>query len=155
MREAGYVVAKLFNENQIKTLNETIQSNLVKGNDNPNKKAFLTSPVKFVRLFSVQKLIIPLIDFIMSSNSNHYGFDLFQLNPSKILNYNTYESNEEYTWHIDATMQSPVRDIKLTCLLNCSEEKYDGGDLFLFRDGEVKMRISSWLRCYISIFYKS
>lgn len=139
MREAGYVVAKLFNENQIKTLNETIQSNLVKGNDNPNQKAIKTSQVKFVRLFSVQKLIIPLIDFIMSSNSNHYGFDLFQLNPSKILNYNTYESNEEYTWHIDATMQSPVRDIKLTCLLNCSEEKYDGGDLFLFRDGEVKI----------------
>ena len=122
MREAGYVVAKLFNENQIKTLNETIQSNLVKGNDNPNQKAIKTSQVKFVRLFSVQKLIIPLIDFIMSSNSNHYGFDLFQLNPSKILNYNTYESNEEYTWHIDATMQSPVRDIKLTCLLNCSED---------------------------------
>ena len=139
MREAGYVVAKLFNENQIKTLNETIQNNLVKGNDNPNQKAIKTSQVKFVRLFSVQKLIIPLIDFIMSSNSNHYGFDLFQLNPSKILNYNTYESNEEYTWHIDATMQSPVRDIKLTCLLNCSEEKYDGGDLFLFRDGEVKI----------------
>ena len=28
--------------------------------------------------------------------------------------------------HIDATMHSPVRDIKLTCLLNCSTEKYDG-----------------------------
>ena len=37
-------------------------------------------------------------------------------------------------------MQSPVRDIKLTCLLNCSEEKYEGGDLYLFRDGEVKIQ---------------
>ena len=47
--------------------------------------------------------------------------------------------DEEYTWHIDATMHSPVRDIKLTCLLNCSTEKYDGGDLYIFRDGEKKV----------------
>ena len=79
-------------------------------------------------------------DFIISSNTNHFGYDLFQLTASKILNYNTYEVNEEYTWHIDASMQSPVRDIKLTCLLNCSEEKYEGGDLCLFRDGEVKIQ---------------
>jgi len=32
-----------------------------------------------------------------------------------------------------------VRDIKLTCLLNLSEEKYEGGDLFLFKDKEVKV----------------
>ena len=55
------------------------------------------------------------------------------------LNFNTYQPNEEYTWHIDASMHSAVRDIKLTCLLNCSEEEYQGGDLYLFKDGEVKI----------------
>ena len=58
----------------------------------------------------------------------------------KKLNYNTYEINEEYTWHIDASPKSPVKDIKLTCLLNCSEKEYEGGDLCLFRDGEMKIK---------------
>jgi len=55
------------------------------------------------------------------------------------LNYNTYDVGEEYTWHIDADMNSPISDIKLTCLLNLSEEKYQGGDLYLFRNKEVKV----------------
>ena len=66
-------------------------------------------------------------------------FRSFQLTGSKKLNYNTYQENEEYTWHIDATPRSPVKDIKLTCLLNCSEEPYEGGDLCLFRDKEIKI----------------
>ena len=58
---------------------------------------------------------------------------------NKILNYNTYDVGEEYSWHIDADMKSPIRDVKLTCLLNLSESKYEGGDLFLFRDKEVRV----------------
>ena len=82
---------------------------------------------------------MPFIDFIVSSNTSYFGYDLFQLPASKILNYNTYNEGEEYTWHIDAAIKSTIRDIKLTCLLNCSEENYTGGDLSLFRDGEVKI----------------
>jgi len=33
---------------------------------------------------------------------------------------------------------SPIRDIKLTCLLNLSEDDYSGGDLFLFDGGQEK-----------------
>ena len=90
-------------------------------------------------LLPLQNLIGPFIDFCMSANNFYYGFDLFPLTSSKILNYNTYKKDEEYTWHIDASMQSPIRDIKLTCLLNCSEENYEGGDLYIFRDKEVKV----------------
>lgn len=139
MRETSYVLAKLFNLEQIKILNETIKKNLIKGNDKPSSEAIKTSQVKFVRLFSIQKYIMPFIDFIVSSNTSYFGYDLFQLPASKILNYNTYNEGEEYTWHIDAAFKSTIRDIKLTCLLNCSEENYTGGDLSLFRDGEVKI----------------
>ena len=62
-----------------------------------------------------------------------------QNEPTEILNYNLYNKDEEYTWHIDADFKSTIRDIKLTCLLNLSEEKYEGGDLFLFRDKEIKV----------------
>ena len=139
MREAAYVQARLLKNDQIKELNEVISKNLVTSQDNPSKGAIKTSQVKFVRLFSIQKLIFPFIDFIMTSNHHHYGFDLFPLTPSETLNYNSYKTGEEYNWHIDATMDSAVRDIKLTCLLNCSEENYEGGDLILFRDGEKKI----------------
>ena len=139
MRESLYNIAPLFNIDHIKKLNKVINENLVEGKDKPNTKAIKTSQVKFVTLGTIQGLIIPFLDFIISSNTFHYGFDLFQLTGSKRLNYNTYLENEEYTWHIDATPRSPVKDIKLTCLLNCSEEPYEGGDLCLFRDKEIKI----------------
>ena len=139
MREALYNIAPLFDIEHIKKLNKVINENLIKGSDRPNTGAIKTSQVKFVNLGKVQSLIMPFIDFIISSNNYYYGFDLFQLTGSKKLNYNTYQKDEEYTWHIDATVRSPVRDIKLTCLLNCSENDYEGGDLFLFRDKEIKI----------------
>ena len=139
MRETLYNIAPLFNIEHIKKLNKAINENLVKSTDRPSTEAIKTSQVKFVSLGSIQNLISPFLDFIISSNTHFYGFDLYQLNGSKRLNYNTYQENEEYTWHIDATPNSPVKDIKLTCLLNCSENNYQGGELCLFRDKEIKI----------------
>ena len=65
---------------------------------------------------------------------------MHQLTSQKILNYNSYERGSEYTWHIDATPKSPIKDIKLTCLLNLSEEKYEGGELVLFKGEEVSCK---------------
>ena len=140
MRETVYNTAPLFKIDHIQKINKTISENLVQGNDQSKKEAIKTSQVKFVHLGAIQHLIMPFLDFIITSNTYHYGFDLFQLSGSKKLNYNTYEVNEEYTWHIDASLKSPVKDIKLTCLLNCSEKEYEGGDLCLFRDGEIKIK---------------
>ena len=78
MRETSYITSKLFNSDQIKLLNKDIKKNLIIAKDTPNKEAIKTSQVKFVRLFSIQKLILPFIDFIISSNTNHFGYDLFQ-----------------------------------------------------------------------------
>ena len=74
-----------------KTDNKCINENLVEGKVKPNTKAIKTSQVKFVTLGTIQGLIIPFLDFIISSNTFHYGFDLFQLHRSKRLNYNTYK----------------------------------------------------------------
>ena len=139
MREQLFAVTQLYNSEQIKNINNAINNNLKKATDNPSSDSIKTSQVKFVRLLPLQNLIGPFIDFCMSANNFYYGFDLFPLTSSKILNYNTYKKDEEYTWHIDASTQSPIRDIKLTCLLNCSEESYEGGDLYIFRDKEVKV----------------
>lgn len=139
MRDTLYNTAPLFNIDHIKKLNKTISDHFVQGSDKPNTDAIKTSQVKFVNLGAIQHLISPFLDFIIHSNTYYYGFDIFQLTGSKKLNYNTYQKDEEYTWHIDATVRSPIRDIKLTCLLNCSDNDYKGGDLFLFRDKDVKV----------------
>ena len=139
MRDTLYNTAPLFNIDHIKKLNKTISEHFVQGSDKPNTDAIKTSQVKFVNLGAIQHLISPFLDFIIHSNTYYYGFDIFQLTGSKKLNYNTYQKDEEYTWHIDATVRSPIRDMKLTCLLNCSDNDYKGGDLFLFRDKDVKV----------------
>jgi PKHD-type hydroxylase len=139
MRSTLSSVSKLYNLEQVKKINEVIHGNFLKSTDNAADGAIKTSQVKFIRMLSIQNLLGPFIDFCHSANNYHFGFDLFTLTSSKILNYNIYNTGEEYSWHIDADMQSPIRDIKLTCLLNLSEEEYVGGDLFLFRDKEVKI----------------
>ena len=139
MRDTLYNTAPLFNIDHIKKLNKMISEHFVPGSDKLITNAIKTSQVKFVNLGAIQHLISPFLDFIIHSNTYYYGFDIFQLTGSKKLNYNTYQKDEEYTWHIDATIRSPVRDIKLTCLLNCSDNDYEGGDLFLFRDKDVKV----------------
>ena len=97
MRETLYNTAPLFNIEHIKKLNKAINDHLVKGSDKPNTDAIKTSQVKFVNLGAIQHLILPFLDFIITSNTYYYGFDIFQLTGSKKLNYNTYEKNEEYT----------------------------------------------------------
>ena len=54
-------------------------------------------------------------------------------------NYNIYKKNTEYDWHIDAELEKPLFDIKLTCLLNCSDGPYEGGNLYLFSGAEFKI----------------
>tara|TARA_B100001057_G_scaffold97319_1_gene94078 strand:+ start:1009 stop:1527 length:519 start_codon:yes stop_codon:yes gene_type:complete len=132
-------VSKLYNTEQVKKINEVINNNFLESKDSPADGAIKTSQVKFVRMLPIQNLLGPFIDFCHSTNNFHYGFDLFPLTSSKILNYNTYNEGEEYSWHIDADLTSTIRDIKLTCLLNLSEDNYEGGDLFLFRDKDVKV----------------
>ena len=140
MRDPLFASGSLFDIEHIKKLNILINDNLIKAQDKPNESAIKSSQVKFVHLRSIQNMILPFLEFAFTSNNNYFGFDLFQLTGSKILNYNTYNVGEEYTWHVDATTDSSVKDIKLTCLLNCSETDYEGGDFCLFKDKEVTIK---------------
>ena len=139
MRETTYSFAKnLFNPNQIKEINEQVKKNFISGSDFLATGAKKSSNVKFLYLGSIQRLILPFLDFCFTVNNSKFGFDLFQLSSRTIINYNLYSVGTEYSWHVDAESKSPIRDIKLTCLLNLSEEKFEGGDLYLFKGEEVK-----------------
>ena len=137
MRAANYSSMNIFNKEQIKEINKVIKENFVKGKDDYAVDAQKTSDVKFVYLGKIQRYLNPFIDFCITANNNFFGFDLHPLTSLKKLNYNSYEKDTEYSWHIDAVPGDTVRDIKLTALLNLSEESYEGGELVLFRANEI------------------
>ena len=136
-----YTYAKnLFSAEKIKELNKKINENFIKDEDSPASDAKKTSKVKFIKLSSIQKLVSPFLEFIYKANSSFFDFNLFELTPEKILNYNIYEINKEYDWHYDGESGLGKTDIKLTCLLNCSEENYLGGELSLFVNKEIECK---------------
>ena len=137
MRAANYTSMNIFNKSDIKEINKAINQNLILGKDNYAQESLKTSEVKFVNLGKIQKYINPFLEFCLTANNNFFGFDLHPLTSFKKLNYNIYDEGTEYNWHIDAVPTDPVRDIKLTALLNLSEESYEGGELVLFRANEI------------------
>ena len=78
----------------------------------------------------------PFISFIQGTNAKHFGYNLFLYLNEETFNYNVYEgkTKDEYYWHTDCTPTSEPFDIKLTCLLNLSEDTYEGGDLLISPD---------------------
>ena len=137
MREANYASMNIFSKDQVYEINKVIKQNLIQGKDRP-ATAKKTSKVKFVNFEKIQNYINPFVDFCLTANITFFGYDLHPLTSHKKLNYNSYDLGDEYSWHIDATPRDPIRDIKLTALLNLSENKYEGGELILFRGEEVK-----------------
>jgi PKHD-type hydroxylase len=138
MRKTLFTHAQIYNLDQVKELNKLITKNFITtSRDKQAEDAVKTSKVKFIKLGIIGNLLNPFIQFCNSANVNSFGFDLFNLNSDKTLNYNIYKKNTEYNWHTDGEPNNPIRDIKLTCLLNLSENDYEGGNLKLFDAKEV------------------
>ncbi len=137
MRAANYSSMNIFNIDQVKEINNVIKEIFIEGKDDAAADSHKTSNVKFVSLEKIQKHIYPFIDFCLTANNNFYSFDLHPLTSLKKLNYNFYEEGTEYSWHIDAVPRDPVRDIKLTALLNLSEENYQGGELAYMEEENI------------------
>ena len=138
MRKTLFTYGQVYNLDQVKELNKIIRKNFITTTkDLPAEDAVKTSEVKFIKLGIIGNLLNPFIQFCYSANVNAFGFDLFNLNADKILNYNIYKKNTEYNWHTDGEPSNPIRDIKLTCLLNLTEDNYEGAILKLFDGKEV------------------
>ena len=142
MRKTLFTHGQVYNLEQVKELNKLIRKNFITtSQDKPAEDSVKTSEVKFVKLGIIGNLLNPFIQFCYSANVNAFGFDLFNLNSDKTLNYNIYKKNTEYNWHTDGEPSNPIRDIKLTCLLNLSESDYDGGNLKLFDGKDVDINV--------------
>ena len=128
---------QVFTLEQVKEINKEIKKNILE-KEPPNKAAqnvskkgnFLNIPCQ-----PLMKLIHPWLSQCQHANRKVFGYDIYWNFHLELLNYNVYGENGEYGWHIDANDED-VSDIKLTCLLNLSEEPYEGGEFYMISSNE-------------------
>ncbi len=101
-----------------------------------------SSRVGIINWLPMTELLHPFISFIQEANRQFFGFDIYFHFNNETLNYNVYEKDQEYDWHLDAAEPHIRSDMKLTCILNTSEEPYEGGELLI--KGTVNETLEGW-----------
>jgi len=88
----------------------------------------------------LKKYISKLVDTAYDVNLKSYGFELWPYRDEDTCLYNIYSEDEKanYDWHIDND-SNPYADIKFTFIINLSEEPFEGGDLFLQINNDIKV----------------
>ena len=120
--------------NKIKLLNKInniIDKKSTFDDEDLKADATKTSSVKFIEYHYLKNLLEEYIVNALSVNSDIFGYTIFPISPYQVLNINYYKNNEQYNWHTDAS-RNPSKDIKLTLLLNISNNKYSGGEFEIF-----------------------
>ena len=66
-------------------------------------------------------------------NKQHFGYDCYEAGEVyNMINLNSYKVGDNYAWHRDREDRASACDIKLTTILNVSDEPYQGGKLELW-----------------------
>ena len=137
-KKYGAVAFQCFTLEQVKEINKEIKKNITK-KENPSKAAQNVSKIGefcHVPCMSLMELIHPWLYQCQIVNRNYFGYDIYWDFHLDTLNYNEYGVGGEYGWHIDSNSEKEY-DIKLTCLLNLSEEPYEGGELCKINEMDV------------------
>jgi PKHD-type hydroxylase len=91
------------------------------------------SDVKMTFWRNCSDLLKGFEDFLHDVNMKSFGYDIYRMLPSDIINLNSYKGDDkgEYGWHSDGVL-GELYDFKLTAVINVSSEPYEGGKLELF-----------------------
>ena len=128
MNPLSVITFPYFTHEQVKEINKEIRKNIRQ--KEPLDAA--ASAIKVGNFFHIPclpltELLHPWLKQCQEINTKVFGYDIFWNFPVESFNYNVYDKNGEYDWHTDVTKNKEC-DIKLTCLLNLSEETYVGGE---------------------------
>ncbi len=126
----------LLNQDQIKQINLICENyNDSSFKDNFAEGVVKTADVKTIKWKFLKPIMHHVVDTWIEKNKFIFGFDLFQTLNIDLWNINLYESKNksEYDFHTDTT-DDHVSDIKLTGIVNISDEPYEGGELIAFVD---------------------
>ena len=128
----------LLSQDQIKQINLICEKHYNPTHkDHPADNVVKTADVKGIK-WELLKPVMHHIDNIWrESNNFSFGFALFQTLDIDMWNINIYDSKNdaEYGFHLDGTGDN-ISDIKLTGIVNISDEPYEGGELIAFINNE-------------------
>lgn len=141
MKHNWQCIENVYTSDQIKNILEKIELKKTDwdtsfGAENVRRKA---NTFRFI-FGDLKEELNDLKNAALFCNKSTFGLDLFEISDLTplILNHyhNSYEG--EYDWHIDFVYQEPY-DMKLTVLMNVSQEPYEGGEFSLFHNGEERV----------------
>ena len=107
--------------------------------DHPAPGVVKTVKVELLGWRYLQSNLEKVYEAWMGVNRHTFGYNLYPIMNNDLWNYNTYDSinNAEYGYHVDMDSRS-TSDIKLTGIVNISNEPYEGGEFIAFVNGEFK-----------------
>jgi len=122
-----------FTHEQVKEINKKIKQTLFQKQNPSNASSTATKKGNFFifQLQPLMELLHPWLYQCQQANRERYEYNIYWDFHLDNLTYNVYEIGDEYGWHIDINHGSTPIDSKLTCLLNLSEEPYEGGEFKL------------------------
>ena len=133
----------IFTQEQVKEINKEIRKNI----SEKESLKLHASTTKVGKFFHIPCL--PLLEILHSwlkqcqeINTKAFGYDIFWNFNLESFNYNVYDKSGEYDWHTDVTKNKEC-DIKLTCLLNLSENPYEGGEFRTIGKPEESIKFTS------------
>tara|TARA_R100001509_G_scaffold23016_1_gene12273 strand:+ start:370 stop:921 length:552 start_codon:yes stop_codon:yes gene_type:complete len=143
MKHAWWYHENFFDLKTIKEINK-----IAKEHQDPNTvdaKAKNVSKICDVKIFNykyVKHLLDSLNEYIDFINQEVFGYDLYPMTSFQTLNHNTYKANVKghYNYHVDAESHENIATAKITCLINLSEKKYEGGDFYIFQGCDNKVK---------------
>ena len=127
-----------FTKEQVKEINRKIKENIFQEEE---KGQGAPDAIKIGKFFNVpclplMELLHPWLYQCQQINRDCFGYDIYWDFHLEGLNYNVYGTKGEYDWHIDLNKGNISADMKLTCLLNLSEEPYEGGKFYMINRSE-------------------
>ena len=128
MNPLSVITFPYFTHEQVKEINKEIRKNIRQKEPlDAAASAIKVGSFFHIPCLSLTELLHLWLKQCQEINKKVFGYDIFWNFPVESFNYNVYDKSGEYDWHTDVT-KNKVRDIKLTCLLNLSEEPYEGGE---------------------------
>jgi len=129
-----------FTKEQVKEINKKIKKNIFQKEESPKAANYTSKKGNFFP-FPCPPLIELLhlwLYHCQETNRGVFGYDIYWDFHLDFLNYNVYGVKDEYGWHVDSINDNLLIDMKLTCLLNLSEETYEGGEFYTISSNEEK-----------------
>jgi len=135
--EVYMTTSPLYTEEEIKNIVHVLDNAKQKFEEPEENKSFFRGEKKVkvtcVAWPEVKTNLKKFEDFIYDANNRIFKYDIVKITDDHFVNVNYYDTeNPNYHWHMDGTKLDKRYDIKLTCILNISTEKYEGGNLVLY-----------------------